>query len=178
MIITAMALVLLSAPPASGAEPDPRIEAARAALASLEKGLKSALQEAMQTGGPVAAIGACHEQAARIAAAASTKVAVGRTSHKLRNPANAPAPWMVPLLAELRAASAKPGDFRTATLPDGALGYVEPIRVGPVCLACHGATVVPDVAAKLKALYPKDAATGFAPGDFRGLFWAVVPPGP
>ena len=29
---------------------------------------------------------------------------------------------------------------------------------------------------RLAELYPADQAIGFADGDFRGLFWAVVPP--
>ena len=44
-------------------------------------------------------------RAPEIAAGLSTDgVRVGRTSHRLRNPANAPRPWMEPVLAELRAA--------------------------------------------------------------------------
>ena len=36
--------------------------------------------------------------------------------------------------------------------------------------ACHGGTLDPEVTAKLKELYPQDAATGFKVGDLRGAF--------
>ena len=65
----------------------------------------------------------------------------------------------------------------TADLADGALGYVEPIRIEALCLNCHGETLTEPVQARLAELYPEDRATGFADGDLRGLFWAVVPPG-
>jgi hypothetical protein len=45
-----------------------------------------------------------------------------------------------------------------------------------MCLQCHGANIAPPVAAKLAELYPEDQATGFAAGDFRGLFWVELDP--
>jgi excinuclease UvrABC helicase subunit UvrB len=36
------------------------------------------------------------------------------------------------------------------------------------CLACHGKTLAPQVAARLKELYPDDRATGYAAGEIRG----------
>jgi predicted Zn-dependent protease len=38
------------------------------------------------------------------------------------------------------------------------------------CLACHGKTLAPQVAARLKELYPDDRATGYAAGEIRGAF--------
>ena len=38
------------------------------------------------------------------------------------------------------------------------------------CLACHGSKIAPEVSDKLKALYPKDQATGYKTGDIRGAF--------
>jgi hypothetical protein len=60
-------------------------------------------------------------------------------------------------------------------LSDTRLGYVEPIFLQPVCLTCHGETLAPDVASRIEELYPDDQATGFAVGDFRGLFWVEYP---
>jgi hypothetical protein len=98
---------------------------------------------------------------------------MGRTSRRLRNPANAPAAWMEPLLdrysadAALTAGQAVRVDAHT-------IGYVEPIRVQPMCLVCHGDAIVPEIAERLDALYPDDDARGFREGDFRGLFWVTV----
>jgi hypothetical protein len=100
-------------------------------------------------------------------------VEVGRTSHRLRNPANAPRPWMEPLLAAYRAAPERAP--RAVAIGAGRVGYVEPITVKPMCLACHGSELAPGVRARLAELYPEDRATGFAVGDFRGLFWAEFP---
>jgi hypothetical protein len=38
------------------------------------------------------------------------------------------------------------------------------------CLTCHGSALKPDVAAKVKELYPEDEAVGFASGQLRGAF--------
>ena len=63
----------------------------------------------------------------------------------------------------------------TVSLDEGREGYVEPIRLLPQCLACHGEQIAPDVAARLHELYPDDQATGFAVGDLRGVFWIEYP---
>jgi hypothetical protein len=129
--------------------------------------------------GAANAIDVCRLQAPALAAAAGgAGITVGRTSHKLRNPANAPRAWLEPLLA---ARLADPGDRepRTVSLPGGGSGYVEPIYVQPMCLACHGESLAPEVQAELGKLYPQDQATGFREGDFRGLFWVeFAPPDP
>ena len=151
---------------------------AKAALKPLKEGLMGALKAALAAGPPADAITVCRDQAPAIAAAASRGgVTVGRTSAKLRNPNNAPRPWLAPLLAEYngkRAGEAPPS--RVVPLPDGGFGYVEPIFTAPLCAACHGATLDPAVETRLTALYPSDQARGYAEGDLRGLFWAEVAP--
>jgi hypothetical protein len=151
-------------------------EAATARGAALLLPFKQQLKAALQAGmaeGPAAAIGVCRDEAPAIAAALSTDgVTMGRTSHRLRNPANRPPAWAAPLLEAHVAGEASAA---TVALDGGVTGYVEPIYVQPVCLACHGDTLAPGVADALSRLYPDDAATGFAAGDFRGLFWATYP---
>ena len=64
-----------------------------------------------------AAIDACRVEAPRIAErVGAAGVAAGRTSHRLRNPANAPEPWMVPPLDEFRAGPPQPGAWRSVDL--------------------------------------------------------------
>ena len=55
------------------------------------------------------------------------------------------------------------------------MGYAEPIIVQPMCLACHGESLAPEIAAKISEAYPDDQATGFKVGDFRGVFWVEFP---
>ncbi len=151
--------------------PPPRAVAAANALKSE---LKAALEAAMQNGGPENAIDVCKDKAQAIAAAHSKDgLVVGRTSHKLRNVANAPRAWVQPILEQMARGEVK--DARTVALDGGRLGYVEPIVMGPVCVACHGEAIAPGVAAKIAAAYPTDAATGFNPGDVRGVVWVELP---
>lgn len=163
------------APESAARDREPsRVERARAALAPLKSRLMAALTEALGEG-PGAAVAACRVEAPRIAAELSGDgLRVGRTSHRLRNPANAPAPWMRPLLQ--RYVEGEDAPHLTVELDGGALGYAEPIRTQPLCLDCHGTELPEPVRTQLAELYPQDRATGFAEGELRGLFWAVVPP--
>lgn len=139
-------------------------------LAPFKRKLKAALQSGMAEG-PVAAIAVCRVKAPEIAAAQSGDgLLVGRSSHRLRNPANAPPEWVGPILDSYLADA---GDRapRSMTLKDNRAGYVEPILVQPLCLTCHGENLAPDVAERIAALYPEDQAVGFSEGDLRGVFW-------
>lgn len=137
--------------------------------------LQAALQSSMQAGGPVAAIEVCQLQAPAIAAGLSEEGwSVGRTSERLRNPANKPSPELAALLAEYGANTDLPA--KALALDDGSKLYVAPIKVGQVCLNCHGMDLKPEVQQQLSVLYPEDQATGYRLGDFRGLFWVRYQP--
>ncbi|MYM63293.1 DUF3365 domain-containing protein [Pseudomaricurvus sp. HS19] len=137
--------------------------------------LKAALQGSMAAGGPVAAIDTCQLQAPAIAAGLTESGwSVGRTSERLRNPANKPSPELMALLREYAANSELPA--RATLLEDGSKLYVSPIKVGPLCLNCHGTELQPEVQRQLSLRYPEDQATGYQAGDFRGLFWVRYQP--
>jgi len=149
------------------------IQRAQSALRPFKEELQTALREGLR-GGPANAIWVCRVKAPEIAARLSTAgVTMGRTSHRLRNPANAAEPWMEPLLGEFLE---KTGDrtYRAVRLSDGAIGYVEPIYVRPVCLSCHGKNISSAVAERLKASYPQDHGKDFEAGELRGLFWVKL----
>lgn len=151
-------------------------EVAMKPVLRLKKELKQALGEAMKASGPVGAIEACALQAPALTAAASADgIRIGRSAIKLRNPRNAAPDWAAPLLAELAETSREDGTFKTTTLPDGRRGYVEAIHLQPMCESCHGDALGQDVIAALQHRYPKDRATGFSSGDFRGVFWVELP---
>jgi hypothetical protein len=136
---------------------------------------KRQLQQVLKTGmadGPVAAVNICHLQAPAIAESFNAKsIHVGRSSHRLRNPANAPAPWMSALINNYLDApeQRQPVALR---LESGRIGYAEPILTQAVCLTCHGENIAPEVKVQLAELYPADRATGFQVGELRGIFWA------
>jgi hypothetical protein len=156
-----------------------RMEAARQAAGDFGKTLVGELQKAIATGGLVNAIGVCNTIAPAIAArkSAESKMTIGRTSLKLRQPGNRPDAWE---LAQLRsfeqrkAAGESPAALEVGEYAekDGkrVFRYMKAIPTGELCLGCHGTSIAPEVAAKLKALYPQDAATGFKLGDLRGAF--------
>lgn len=136
--------------------------------------LKTALVGALDKG-PEEAIGVCQVQAPMIATRiGDDDIRVGRTSHKLRNPSNRPRPWMQPLLDGF-VRDPKTAGPRVVALDGDRVGYVEPIYVQAMCLMCHGDNIAPDIAAEIDRWYPEDGGSGFAEGDFRGLFWAEFP---
>jgi hypothetical protein len=149
---------------------------AAGALEPLKRELRVALIGALEEGGPERAIEVCQLRAPEIARLTSTGGAVlGRTSHRLRNPQNAPEPWMSVFLEEYLA-NPDDNEPRAVRLASGDIGYVEPIRMKGICMQCHGDRIKPGVSARLQALYPEDEATGFKKGELRGMFWAKLPP--
>ena len=144
---------------------------------ALFKRLSSRLTEVMQSKGPAAAIEVCSSEASKIAKAVGDEqgVAIGRTSLKLRNPANQPPNWVKPLIAKTET---PPSESQFVELPKGHTGALLPITLQAKCLTCHGEDdIPPSVTAKLGEIYPNDEATGFKIGDLRGWFWVDVPPG-
>lgn len=151
---------------------------AAAAAASLGTALKAELEAAMQNGGPVAALGVCRLKAPEISARISAEgnLDVRRTSLKPRNPLNAPNAWQAEVLRAFesrKAAGEDPSTLSYSALVAGEFRYMKAIPTAPVCLACHGEALAPDLAAKLAELYPHDRATGFRLGDLRGAFVVV-----
>jgi hypothetical protein len=152
------------------------VEQAKSAVDPFKKTLKQTLTEALKTS-PEAAIEVCSKRAPELAKEASTeKVTVGRSAFKLRNPGNAPKPWLEAVMTELSKEKSGSDAHRVVKLPDGSTGYAEAIWMAAPCLVCHGKSIAPGLEAKLNAAYPQDKAKGFAEGDFRGVFWAEVKP--
>ena len=148
---------------------------AQSTLAPFKEQLVEALTGALEQGSPTNAIHVCRERAPEIAAELSVGgVRMGRTSHKLRNPGNAPEPWVEPLL---EAYLENPTDTRPRAvyIDDSTIGYVEPIYVMSFCLSCHGPSIEPDLLAEIDSVYREDQATGFRANELRGLFWVTLP---
>lgn len=181
--------IALISPPSVAAKPNPNVPSeiidSRSAAQKFGATLKEALQQAMQSGGAVNGIAVCHDKAGQIAAELSQQLGmlVGRTSLKIRNPANAPDNWELAVLKQFdaRKAQGEPVDklefFAVIDDDQGqkTFRYMKAIPTAALCLGCHGENISPEVDAKLKALYPNDAARGFREGDLRGAFTLAKP---
>ena len=145
-------------------------------LLPFKQELKAALVGALAEGAENS-IQVCREDAPAIAASVGEAgVTMGRTSHRLRNPDNAPESWMEPLLAAYLENPEK-AEPQAVDLGGGTFGYVEPIYIESFCLSCHGITIAPEVEARIQELYPQDQARGYRVDDFRGMFWVKMPLG-
>jgi Protein of unknown function (DUF3365) len=174
-----VALLMTITPTAAQSDLTERTDAARAAAVDFGMTLIGELQQAIAAGGPANAIGVCHVAAPRIAAgkSAAMRMTIGRTSLKLRQPDNKPDAWEMQQLLrfeERKAAGESPATIEFAeyveTGGQRVFRYMKAIPTTQLCLACHGAALAPEVAARLRELYPQDAATGFKVGDLRGAF--------
>ena len=138
--------------------------------------LLAELSGAMQEGGPTSAITVCKNRAPQIAGEIGEKMGlkIGRTSFRLRNPANTPPTWAKKLVEK------RVSEPSYVDLKDQGLGIFLPIVTAAPCLKCHGEKDAIDGAVKetLAANYPLDEATGFRAGGLRGWFWIEVPPAP
>ena len=160
------------------ADEDPLLQESRAIISVFATEMQTALQEALAAGGPVGAIDVCKEVAPDIAENLSlrTGATVGRTSLRLRNPANAPADWQLAVLEAFEDSNA-PLEFFERTGNNGAR-YMKAIPAGGLCLTCHGTELADDIAARLAEAYPQDEATGYSAGEVRGAFSVVWPDSP
>jgi hypothetical protein len=165
--------VVAAAP--AGETDEEALKRAEAAAMELGKTLKGRRMGVMEAEGPVAAAKVCAEEAQELSkqVAEKTGVTVGRSSLRVRNPANAPQGFV---REWLEGQGEKPVEGVTGLkrVADGRAQVIKPIAVETACVACHGAreTLVPEVRAILDASYPEDRAVGYSPGDLRGALWA------
>lgn len=155
------------------------VDAAKSAIKQLAGALQSELKTAMQSGGPTAAIGVCSTRAIPITEKVSKQqgLNVSRVSLRNRNPANVPNDWQTAVLESFQQQKSEGKDVATLawseTVDVGSgkeFRFMKAIPTSEVCLACHGATLAPEVSGVLAKLYPQDRATGFSVGDIRGAF--------
>ena len=179
MSVLAGMCTLIAVPAQAGESAAAWDERSRALADQLMGELQAELKQAMQQGGPVAAIAVCRTRAPQIASrlSASAGADVGRTAMRVRNPANAPddleravmAGFASELAQAVTPASAPPEasiEIRSARGIERR--YLRAIPMQPLCLTCHGAKLAPEIAAAVLRDYPQDAATGFEPGQLRG----------
>lgn len=183
-IVLSLCLVLLTMDCRSDQKSDMETEvtAAKTAIKALAAALQTELKAAMQTGGPVAAIGVCNTQAMPITqkVAEEQGLSLSRVSLKNRNPANVPNEWQTVVLEGFQQKQAEGTDISSLAWSeivsvdgDQEFRFMKAIPTGAVCLACHGTELSPQVTRMLADLYPLDRATGYQAGDIRGAFVAT-----
>jgi hypothetical protein len=148
-------------------------EITQAAFDTLSKTLQSAIAER----GPAGAIEFCNIQALPITTSATTDnvFEIKRTSLKIRNPQNTPTDFEKDVLNLYAEAFSQQKELQGKLILRGdTVHFFRPIKLMPMCTMCHGnkENIPEEVSEKLSRLYPEDLATGYAPGDFRGM-WHV-----
>ena len=101
------------------------------------------------------------------------RVSLGRSSHKLRNIQNESKEWMDDYIKSFQGKKDLNVEdhAKVKIVNDKSFAYLEPIVVGPMCIACHGKDIDKDLLKVIDDKYPDDQARDFELGDFRGIFW-------
>ena len=155
------------------------IAAAKTAIKELATSLQSELKAAMQTGGPVAAIGVCNTKAMPITqkVAAEQGMHLGRVSLRNRNPVNLPNEWQATVLEDFQRQKAEGKAIESLAWSETVnvngeqeFRFMKAIPTGKICLMCHGTEISPQIEEVLTDLYPADRAKGYGEGDIRGAF--------
>ena len=139
-------------------------------------GLKPQLKEAMQEGGPLHAIEVCSRQAPALAQSLSDESGwtVKRVSLKARNNNTAVGDeWENEVLRQFDQRQMRGEDTASITYSESVGGqyrFMKAQAVEPICLACHGETIAPEVVDLLDQKYPHDIARGYKIGQIRGAF--------
>jgi len=155
----------------------PAVQRAESGIRLLRVSVQNKLMELLSTKGPVAAMDVYRREMyfLQVDVAERQGIALGQTSDRLRNPANAPRPWATALVTAAAGKRFEGVPTYVVDLGDK-VGVLAPIPVGDTCAMCHGPAKFrpPDVDALLKATYPHDRANDYTNGDLRGFYWAEV----
>ncbi len=153
------------------------------AAMTLVRALGGKLNGRLASGGPAAAIEFCAGEAQAITDSVAGTLGEGwhvkRTTLQTRNPRNAP-DSLEALALEFfhgaEAAGTEPEGYVQRT-PSGDYRYYMPLRMGHMCLECHGPRDGLDAAVRevLDSRYPADQATGYTEGDLRGVIRVTMP---
>jgi len=169
-----LTVVLLALPLITYGDDSALLSKSRALTSKYATQLQAALQKAMSTGGPVAAISVCKDLAPAIQSELSRQSGanVRRTSLRFRNSGNAPDEWETVMLGKFANSNKRE---HLETMASGAVRYMKAIPTGTLCLTCHGEEIAPEVEESIRTAYPHDRAVGYGLGDIRGAFSITWP---
>jgi hypothetical protein len=168
--------------PADGFNKTEILAACDQIIDSFQSALKRELTAALADGGPAAAITVCNVRAPVIADSFSSMAGIDikRVSLRQRNSQYRPDSFEVEALERFHLDNApEPETYSEVVFDSGGvriLRYMKEIKVGQLCLNCHGNPK--NFPARLKKAlaeyYPNDRAVGYEVGDSRGAFSMIV----
>ncbi len=142
-----------------------------------QKVLGKNLMQAIQSQGVPHALEFCNTRAIPLTDSMAQHYAtsIRRVSDKPRNPgnqANAEELKYIEMFKKQVAAGQEP--LSVVLERQGIAQFYYPIITHSMCLQCHGksADLKPEVAQKIRSLYPADKATGYSENEVRGV-WSV-----
>ncbi len=153
------------------------IELARKVSNELVDSVKAVLFKELSKGGYLEAMKTCSGLAQEIIKAHQEKynIYVRRISEKYRNEADKPDDYEYKILGKLNNLNKQgelPQEYYEVVNENGEkyVRYFKPLIVQPMCLNCHGTDefLKQEIKEFLRKTYPKDKATGYQAGDFRG----------
>jgi hypothetical protein len=154
-------------------------EEARQLVARFAGQLKPQLKQALQSGGPPAAISVCAEVAPAIAANLSLESgwSVRRTSDNNRNTAAVPDNWEQARIDAFKAKvlANQTLDLEYSEQTTEGFRYAKAQLTEGLCLMCHGKQLADSTVKALNAFYPNDRAQGYELGEVRGIFSLLKP---
>jgi hypothetical protein len=165
----------------SAAELEKLIPLGKSRTLLVMKEMKKEMMAAAKSGGPAAAIKFCSLKALsitrKLAEDKELPLEIKRTSRKTRNPANQPDLLESEALGKFEFAIQNKDELPEFLVQkyeregEEFLRYYQPITIDARCLSCHGMDdeLSADVKTILKETYPDDMATGYSPGELRGL---------
>jgi len=125
----------------------------------------------------VVAMGVCQSLASKMVEeynGITPNVTIRRTALKYRNPQNKPDKVDEAVMYQLESSKS----FKPVAVDMGnSYRVYKPMFMEQSCLKCHGDRddIAPQVLNMIKQKYPNDMATGFKPGEFRGVTVAEFP---
>lgn len=141
--------------------------------------LSGELQNAMQNGGVENALQYCNLNALNIVDSLSKvhQAKIRRASDKYRNSADRPDENESVMIAAYQNEIKEGKELLPKVVKgdNGRYHFYAPIYVNDLCLKCHGKIgeeLTQENADLIKKYYPNDLATGYAKGDFRGV-WSI-----
>jgi hypothetical protein len=161
---------------------EPGVEDLGASAASeLKKNLMGALKQELARGNIAGAIEVCATKALPLTAKSGeidpSILTVHRRTDRWRNPAN----QADQLDAEAMQRFREDTTLQALTLSESeqVARYYQPLRIMPMCLACHGDpdTFAQEVTSALQISYADDRATGYEEGELRGVIQVRIQKG-
>jgi len=137
--------------------------------------LKSELGKALKSGGHLAAIKICHDEAPEVALKhANTGWQVYRATNRSRNKNNQADSLQADIFDRFLTYEDPPNFIYI--WKDSTYYHFKPIIMSELCLSCHGdpGEMQPEIMAKIAEFYPEDSAFGYKVGELRGMFVVEV----